>query len=337
MGYTFTFERALPLIVNAVFWGYSSLFHVIVLFQSSIIFVLTINKCNANIQNIKRRIILSEYKWNYLPTCKKDVISVLDKASKEVVNEMRNSPKHTLLYYNALSSLLDKVIVEIASRKIFNAPDDWYYSFEVSNRNARLYLKHIHDLIPAEKTDATDNEKYTVEFDECFSIINYPVESFSVEEYAKVTKNEPVTVRQWIRRGKLRNAFRIGGEWRIPKISDHPSRGYSPVTYYVNCEYVPLPLDTLSSGIGIHNLTITPQNAGMFNIVADGRCLAIPPRLFTDQERIEIEQALLSNPNISNSDSLVGVWPNVTEVSRIPVVTRTGGMRLPEGWNKNLF
>jgi hypothetical protein len=155
MGYTFTFERALPLIVNAVFWGYSSLFHVIVLFQSSIIFVLTINKCNANIQNIKRRIILSEYKWNYLPTCKKDVISVLDKASKEVVNEMRNSPKHTLLYYNALSSLLDKVIVEIASRKIFNAPDDWYYSFEVSNRNARLYLKHIHDLIPAEKTDAS--------------------------------------------------------------------------------------------------------------------------------------------------------------------------------------
>jgi hypothetical protein len=101
---------------------------------------------------------LSEYKWNYLPTCKKDVISVLDKASKEVVNEMRNSPKHTLLYYNALSSLLDKVIVEIASRKIFNAPDDWYYSFEVSNRNARLYLKHIHDLIPAEKTDEADNE-----------------------------------------------------------------------------------------------------------------------------------------------------------------------------------
>ena len=75
----------------------------------------------------------------------------------------------------------------------------------------------------------------------------------------------------------------------------------------------------------------------MFNIIADGRCLAIPPRLFTEQERIEIEQALLSNPNISNSDSLVGIWPNVNEVSRIPVVTRTGGMRLPDVWNKNLF
>ncbi len=280
---------------------------------------------------------MSEYKWNYLPTSKKEVISVLDEASKDVVNEMRNNPNHTLQYYNALSSLLDKVIMEIASRKIFNAPDDWYYSFEVSNRNARLYLKHIHALIPAENTNAADNEKYTVEFDECFSIINYPVESFSVEEYAKVTKNEPVTVRQWIRRGKLRNAFRVGGEWRIPAISDSPARGYSPVTYYVNCEHVPLRLNTLSSGIGIHNLTITPQGTGMFNIIADGRCLAIPPRLFTEQERIEIEQALLSNPNISNSDSPVGVWPNVTEVSRIPVVTRTGGMRLPEGWNKNLF
>ena len=280
---------------------------------------------------------MPEYTWNYLPTSKKEVIAVLDKASRDTVNEMRNAPKHTLQYYNALSFLFDKVIMEMASRNIFNAPDEWYYSFEVSNRNARLYLKHIHALIPAENTNAADNEKYTVEFDECFSIINYPVESFSVEEYAKVTKNKPVTVRQWIRRGKLRNAFRVGGEWRIPAISDPPSRGYSPVTYYVNCEYVPLRLDTLSSGIGIHNLTITPQGIGMFNIIADGRCLAIPPRLFTEQERIEIEQALLSNPNISNSESLVGIWPNVTEVSRIPVVTRTGGMSLPKGWNKNLF
>lgn len=280
---------------------------------------------------------MSEYRWSYLPANKKAVISVLDKASKDVVNEMRNNPKHTLQYYNALSSLLDKVIMEIASRKIFNAPDEWYYSFEISNRNARLYLKHIHKLVLSENTNAVDNERYTVEFDECFSIINYPVESFSVEEYAKVAKTEPVTVRQWIRRGKLRNAFRIGGEWRIPAISDIPSRGYSPVTYYVNCEYVPLHLDTLSSGIGIHNLTISPQGTGMFNIIADGRCLAIPPRLFTEQERIEIEQTLLSNPNISNSDSLVGIWPDVTEVSRIPAVIRTGGMTLPEGWNKNLF
>lgn len=280
---------------------------------------------------------MSEYKWSYLPASKKEVIAVLDKASKDTISEMRNAPKHTLQYYNALSFLFDKVIMEIASRKIFDAPDEWYYSFEVSNRNARLYLKHIRELIPTENTDAADNEKYTVEFDECFSIINYPVESFSVEEYAKMAKTEPVTVRQWIRRGKLRNAFRIGGEWRIPKISDTPSRGYSPVTYYVNCEYVPLRFDTLSSGIGIHNLTITPQGTGIFNILADGRCLATPPRLFTDQERIEIEQALLCNPNISNSDSLVGIWPNINEVSRIPVATRTGGMRLPEGWNKNLF
>lgn len=280
---------------------------------------------------------MSEYNWSYLPTNKKEVISILDKANKDIVSEMRNAPKHTLQYYNALSLFLDKVLVEIATRNIFNAPDEWYYSFEVSNRNARLYLKHIHKLIPTENANAADNMKYTVEFDECFSIINYPVESFSVDEYAKVTKTEPVTIRQWIRRGKLRNAFRIGGEWRIPTISDIPSRGYSPVTYHVNCEYVPLRLDTLSSGIGIHNLTITPQGTGMFNIVVDGRCLSIPPRLFTEQERIEIEQALLSNPNISNSDSLVGLWPDVSEVSRIPPVTRTGGMRLPEGWNKNLF
>ena len=52
---------------------------------------------------------MSEYNWSYLPTNKKEVISVLDRASKDIVNEMRNTPKHTLQYYNALSFLLDKV------------------------------------------------------------------------------------------------------------------------------------------------------------------------------------------------------------------------------------
>ena len=53
-----------------------------------------------------------------------------------------------------------------------------------------------------------------------------------VEEYAAATNTEAVTVRQWIRRGKLRNALKIGSEWRIPEITDPPRRGYTPVSYY---------------------------------------------------------------------------------------------------------
>ena len=59
---------------------------------------------------------LIEKAWKSLPTNKQSVIATLDNASKNVVSEMRNNPQHTLQYYNALSFLLDKVIVEIASR-----------------------------------------------------------------------------------------------------------------------------------------------------------------------------------------------------------------------------
>ena len=75
----------------------------------------------------------------------------------------------------------------------------------------------------------------------------------------------------------------------------------------------------------------------MFNIIADGRCLTFPPRLFTDKERIEIEQVLLNNPNISNSETVLRKWPEINEISHIIPVVRTGDMRLPDGWNKNLY
>ena len=89
---------------------------------------------------------LVEKAWKTLPTNKQSVIATLDNASKSVVSEMRNTPQHTLQYYNALSFLLDKVIVEIASRNIFDAPDGWFYSFEVTNKNAALYIRHVSEI-----------------------------------------------------------------------------------------------------------------------------------------------------------------------------------------------
>ena len=89
---------------------------------------------------------LIEKAWKTLPTNKQSVIVTLDNVSRNVVSEMRNDPQHTLQYYNALSSLLDKVIVEIASRNIFDAPEGWFYSFEVTNKNAALYIRHVADI-----------------------------------------------------------------------------------------------------------------------------------------------------------------------------------------------
>ena len=126
----------------------------------------------------------AETAFDYLPTTKQSIIETLNNANRNIVNEMRNNPLHTLQYYNALSLLLSKVIVEIESRNIFDAPSGWYYTFEVSNRNARLFLKHIYLVEYFDSIVGSDKPLKSVEYDECFSIINYPVKSFSVEEYS---------------------------------------------------------------------------------------------------------------------------------------------------------
>ena len=274
-----------------------------------------------------------EKPWKTLPTNKQSVIATLDNASRNIVSEMRNNPQHTLQYYNALSLLLDKVVVEIASRNIFNAPEGWFYSFEVTNKNAALYLRHVSDI--------RDNDEGNVVFDidERFRLINYPVGLLSVEQFASRSKIEAGTVRQWIRRGKLRNAIKVGGEWRIPEITDPPTRGFTPVRYYNNGHFFSLPKElgvSLNQHPSVIDIYKAKEEKG-YIVLFDYAPAFIPQKLLNDAEREKLELMLIGNPNITSSSSVVGKWPKVNEVERLISIRRSGGMRLPEGWNENLF
>lgn len=274
-----------------------------------------------------------EKAWKNLPTNKQSVIATLDNASRNIVSEMRNNPQHTLQYYNALSLLLDKVVVEIASRNIFNAPEGWFYSFEVTNKNAALYIRHVSDI--------RDNDEGNVVFDidERFRLINYPVGLLSVEQFASRSKIEAGTVRQWIRRGKLRNAIKVGGEWRIPEITDPPTRGFTPVRYYNNGHFFSLPKElgvSLNQHPGVIDIYKAKEEKG-YIVLFDYAPAFIPQKLLNDAEREKLELMLIGNPNITSSSSVVGKWPKVREVEKLISIRRSGGMRLPEGWNENLF
>lgn len=274
-----------------------------------------------------------EKAWENLPTNKQSVIATLDNASRNIVSEMRNNPQHTLQYYNALSLLLDKAVVEIASRNIFNAPEGWFYSFEVTNKNAALYLRHVSDI--------QDNDEGNVVFDidERFRLINYPVGLLTVEQFASRSKIEAGTVRQWIRRGKLRNAIKVGGEWRIPEITDPPTRGFTPVRYYNNGHFFSLPKElgvSLNQHPGVIDIYKAKEEKG-YIVLFDYAPAFIPQKLLNDAEREKLELMLIGNPNITSSSSVVGKWPKVREVEKLISIRRSGGMRLPEGWNENLF
>ena len=276
---------------------------------------------------------LVEKAWKTLPTNKQSVIATLDNASKNVMSEMRNNPQHTLQYYNALSFLLDKVIVEIASRNIFDAPDGWFYSFEVTNKNAALYIRHVSEI----QEDEDGNVVFDI--DERFRLINYPVVLLTVEQFASRSKIEAGTVRQWIRRGKLRNAIKVGGEWRIPEITDPPTRGFTPVRYYNNGQFFFLPKE-IGASFNQHPSVIdiykSKEEKG-YLVLFDYAPAILPQKLLTDAEREKLELMLIGNPNITNSASVVGRWPKVKEAEKLVSISRSGDMRLPEGWDENLY
>ena len=276
---------------------------------------------------------LIEEVWKNLPTNKQTLIEALDKASKDVEYEMRNNPQHTIQYYNALYSLLNKVILEISSRNIFDAPKDWFYSFVISNKSATLYIKHVAGF----QKDEDGNVK--LEINEKFRLINYPVKLLTVEEYAATQKTEAVTVRQWIRRGKLRNAIKIGGEWRIPEITDPPARGFTPVTYYNRGNYLPLPKECGVAFNQFPNIIdiYKPEKEKGYAVLFDSAPALIPQRLLSDAEREKLELFLISNRNITNSSSIVGLWPQVEEVDNVVPIKRSGNMKLIECWDEKLF
>ena len=278
-------------------------------------------------------ISISEYIEKNLPHTKEGIISLIKASRRDIHKEMRENPSHSLPYYNGLISLFEKVLPEIESRRVFDAPENWFYSFSITNTNAALYLRHIAGL-------KEEEEKILLDIDETFRLINYPVKQFSVEEYAAATNTEAVTVRQWIRRGKLRNALKIGSEWRIPEITDPPRRGYTPVSYYNKGGLIAFPKEF---GVSLsiqppHVIDIyqSPERKG-YVVLIDKAPAFFPSRLLSEAEREKLELLLISNPNITSSASTVGSWPKYEEVEKYRTITRCGDMRIPDDWDENLF
>ena len=152
-------------------------------------------------------------------------------------------------------------------------------------------------------------------------------------------KIEPVTVRQWIRRGKLRSATNFGGEWRIPAITDPPTRGYSPVRYYNNGRLLVIPEEigvTLNQNPCVIDISKSKDGDG-YLVYFDHVQAFFPNNLISEKTREKLELTLISNPNITNSYSLVGRWPRIKEGERLVSVMRCGDMRLPKDWDENLF
>ncbi len=103
----------------------------------------------------------------------------------------------------------------------------WFYEYQFLDNSMEL------NLCQASEIEVEDDEISGMTSTLEHTLITVECDYLTVEQYAAMHNVEPVTVRQWIRRGKLRHAKKNGRDWLIPDTEDKPKRGFTSVQYVV--------------------------------------------------------------------------------------------------------
>ena len=130
--------------------------------------------------------------------------------------------EHTEAFRASRRKLAERFLACVEKTRIFDAPEDyWGYSYTMNSTGMELLLEHYDGCTC--HGDGTVSMDF---IDESFVMLSVRTEMLSADEYAERYGIESATVRQWIRRGKLRTAVKYGREWRIPELTEVPGRGY---------------------------------------------------------------------------------------------------------------
>ena len=177
----------------------------------------------------------------YIAT-KFDLLEDVRRRSERFLNAIANSTQHTAAYFNQYKEQLDMFYEQIKRTVLPKRLEPyWRYTYEFLPNGSILLIEHIKELEATVDADPEDQMVTSETIDQTFFLFAMEGDFLSVEEYAKKYDVEAVTVRQWIRRGKLKTARKEGKEWFIPALTDIPGRGYEGGQYKIRgtCDDAP--------------------------------------------------------------------------------------------------
>ncbi len=227
---------------------------------------------------------------------KEQLISEMEFHRDQVKRDGENDREHTAAYYLVLIKLFDGLIEKTEKTKLFDKLEDWWaYSYSISSDGGKVELQYY-------KWVQYDNEGEIISghVDQSFVVINMPCRLLTVEEYARLYRVETGTVRQWIRRGKIRTAKKFGNEWRIPELTDVPLRGYRAGTYTWSEELKDLPecYEYLRQP-AVATLSQDPDNTNLFHITISRKGGGYQVVDLSTQEREKLELFLITHPMVN--------------------------------------
>lgn len=176
-------------------------------------------------------VLTEEEKLKYLRkiecTTQEDLLKKIEKKMKRYEKEADEHKHFPQKYYALMIVTLAAFYEKVKGAVLFDQlPDYWAYYLEYSYDEFSVNMYHMTSFEVDEDMAIRESK-----VDAIYKLITLTPVSFTVEQYSKLYEVEQGTVRQWIRRGKLRTAYKEGTEWKIPELTPPPSRGYEGAQY----------------------------------------------------------------------------------------------------------
>ncbi|WP_026666359.1 helix-turn-helix domain-containing protein [Butyrivibrio sp. FC2001] len=222
-----------------------------------------------------------------------DVKSTIDAVHKSTEHSMTRS----IGWINVFDDTANRFIADIEKTKLFEKLEPgWEYETEYSYSGFVLNLNHYNVTLDE------DGSPRGAPIDQSFVLVTTTAQYLSTAEYASLYEVGETAVRNWLRRGKLRAAERVGNVWRIPALLTPPkSRGYQSARYSWENELLDLP-DEFSYLNEFRSLYIKQDDADkkQFKIYlyCENSLEVTREEAISVSERERLELMLISNPDV---------------------------------------
>lgn len=230
---------------------------------------------------------------------KEKVLSEIDRMIIRVEKNESSDTNHTAAFYSRLRNLLLKFRESVEETILFEKLEDfWEYVIDIDDTGIVLKLNHVDDI----EIDEEGHEIFS-SIDTSFELITMKAKVLTVERYAEAYGVTGTTVRQWIRRGKIKSAIKNGREWRIPELAEITGRGYQYGCYSWEDELSDIPEEYafLNECTGV-DITQDDENKNVFHIYCwngeeeDEKNWSFD---LNTKEKEKFELMLISNPLIT--------------------------------------
>lgn len=236
---------------------------------------------------------------------KADLLWIIDYLLKKIEENSKKETKHSPAYYSRYMNLVerfkDKVEKTVFPEKL---EELWHYDYDIRETGITLTLEHVDSF----DLDDEGNIDFVMA-DTVFELMHIKAELLTVEQYAQAYGVTTTTVRQWIRRGKIRTAVKQGNEWRIPELAEVIDRGYRYIQYKWDEYLTGFPEEY--AFINDYNLISIEQNTehkDIFDVCFSGKNEEEKHVQMEKTEREKFELLLISNPFITPVQSEIRAW-----------------------------